>query len=236
MKPRTISFTLVILSALTFVLYSCRHEALPNPGGGTTGGLNNGGGTTGGGPVDTTICFEAQILPLYQSNCAMAGCHDAVTQKEGYNLTSYAGITARGISPGNASRSKLYTILSNGMPPQGYTPLTADQKALIARWINQGAKNTTNCNTCDTTQFAYAANIKPLMSTYCTGCHGGATPSGTIDLTTYANVQTQANNGKLYGSVAHLAGFSAMPKNAAQMSDCQIKVIQKWVQAGAPNN
>jgi uncharacterized membrane protein len=240
MKTRTISLSLVILSALTIILFSCRHEILPIPGGGSTGGGGTtGGGTTGGGgtTTDTTVCFESQILPLYQSSCAMAGCHDAATQKEGYNLTTYAGITARGISPGNPSKSRLYTILSGSMPPRGYTAMTADQKAIIAKWISQGAKNTTGCNSgCDTTQFAFAANIKPILSTYCNGCHSGTSASAGIDLSTYAGVLVVANNGKLYGSVAHLTGYFAMPQGAAQLSACQIRIIQKWVQAGAANN
>lgn len=239
MKTRTISLSLVILSALTFILYSCRHEVLPTPGGGNTGGGGNGGGNNGGGTVDTTVCFESQVLPIYQTYCGIPnkGCHDAAARAEGYNLTTYAGITARGISPGNPNKSKLYTIISNGMPPNGYTAPSADQKAIIAKWISQGAKNTTNCNNgCDTTQFNYAANIKPILSTYCNGCHGGTSPSGAIDLTTIGGVQAVANNGKLYGSVAHLSGYVAMPQGASKLSDCQIRIIQKWVQAGAANN
>lgn len=233
MKTRTISLSLVILSALTFILYSCRHEALPNPNGGGSGG----GGTGGGGSSDTTVCFESQILPLYQSSCAMAGCHDATTHTEGYNLTTYAGITARGISPGKPSNSKLYTILSNGMPPSGYTPLSADQKAIISKWISQGAKNTTGCNnSCDTSQFAFTANVQPIMNTYCKGCHSSTNASGGYDLSSHAGVLNALTKKRLLGSIRHEAGFVAMPQGAAQLSACQIRIIEKWADAGAPNN
>jgi hypothetical protein len=55
-------------------------------------------------------------------------------------------------------------------------------------------------------------------------------------LANYAGILAQANNGKLLGTINHLSGYSAMPKNQPQMSACERTVIQKWVQAGANNN
>jgi uncharacterized membrane protein len=227
-------------AALTMfiIMTSCRHEPLPIfPDNGGGGGGNGGGGTT---PPSTAICFESQVLPLYQSNCAMAGCHDAISHAEGYVLDSYLNITKRGISPGKPNSSKLYTILSNGMPPRGYTPLTALQKGVIAQWITEGAKNTTNCNTsCDTTQFAYAANISPLIQLHCNGCHSTASAAGSgasIILDNHTDLQNYANNGRLMGSLNHLAGYSAMPKGQNQLDACELRIIQKWKDAGTPNN
>jgi hypothetical protein len=48
-------------------------------------------------------------------------------------------------------------------------------------------------------------------------------------------VSSIANN-KLLGSLKHLSGFSAMPKNASQLSLCDITAIEKWIAAGYPNN
>jgi hypothetical protein len=49
-------------------------------------------------------------------------------------------------------------------------------------------------------------------------------------------VRTVALNGKLYGSIAHQAGFSPMPKNGAKLSDCEITQVQRWIAAGSLNN
>jgi hypothetical protein len=238
MKTRTAVLSLMSIFLSTILVVSCKHEPFPvfaPASGGGTGGPGNGGGTT---PPSTGICFESQVLPLFQSNCAKSGCHDAASGAEGYVLIDYTSITKRGISPGNPNSSKLYTVLSRSMPPRGYTALTAQQQGIIAQWITEGAKNTTNCNSgsCDTTKFAYGANIKPLMQTYCNGCHSGTTPSGNIDLGSYSPTSVVAKNGKLYGSVAHLSGFIAMPQGAAQLSACELRIIKKWVDAGAPNN
>lgn len=194
------------------------------------------------GPVaNNGVCFESDILPLFQTNCAKSGCHDAITHEEGFVLDSYSNIVKKGIVPGKANSSKLYEVLfksgSDKMPPLPNADLTADQKNLIGKWINEGAKNTTNCgSSCDSNQFKYAANIAPLMNTYCVGCHGGTAPSGNINLSIYNGVRQQAISGRLVGSVSHAPGFSAMPKSANKLSACQIAQISKWVNAGSLNN
>lgn len=225
-------FTAVVLIITVFVINSCKHEVpvltvdttpIPGPV------ANNG------------VCFESEILPLFQSNCAKSGCHDAATHTEDLILDSYANIMRKDIIPGKADNSKLYRVLfetgKDKMPPVPNADLTAAQKALIGKWINEGAKNTVNCNnTCDSNQFKYGANISIIINNYCTGCHSGTAASGNIDLSTYNTVKIQAANGRLVGAVTHAAGYSAMPKNANKLSDCQITQIKKWVAAGALNN
>ncbi len=229
---KNLIITVTVWGALLVAFNSCKHEVpvlkvdpAPQPG-----------------PVPNNgVCFQSDILPLFQSNCAKSGCHDAATHEENLVLDSYANIMLRYVSPGNADGSKLYRVLfetgKKKMPPLPNADLTTAQKALIAKWINEGAKNTVNCaSTCDSTQFKFGATINPVIVTYCTGCHSGTAASGGIDLSTYANIKVQATNGRLVGAVTHAAGFSAMPKDAAKLSDCQITQIKKWVAAGAINN
>lgn len=230
------SFLLLVVSILFF--YACKHEIVFQ---------NNGGGTGGGGgiPPPTTNCnpdsvyFVNQILPILSSNCTMSGCHDNITHAEGVNLTGYTNIM-RQVVAGNAANSKLYKsiIKTNNeiMPPPPMAPLTATQKALVQKWINQGAKNNSCIGSCDTAIFTYSGAVKPIMDNKCVGCHNPTNPGGNIDLSTYNPVKTTALNGKLYGSVAQQAGYSPMPKNGAKLSDCEIRQIQKWIGAGSQNN
>jgi hypothetical protein len=229
----------VLLGLVMLGVYACVHDPFPpvpppvevNPG-------NNYGGTT----ADCNyigVCFESSVLPIFQSGCAKSGCHDANTTND-YNLTTYETIMRKGIVPGNATDSKLWKVtgLSGDdlMPPPPNAMLTQAQRDSIAKWINEGAKNTTKCNcSCDTTKFAYTANIRPLMDGYCVGCHSAASPGGNIVLTTYNDVKTIALNNKLIGTVTHTIGYSPMPKGG-KLSECQIILIKKWVGAGAPNN
>ena len=123
------------------------------------------------------------------------------------------------------------------MPPAPKPDLTTVQKNIIARWIREGALNTTNCiATCDSNQFKFSSNIQPLLQNHCTGCHSGPAPPNGIDLTAYAGVSVVALNGLLYGVTAHLPGFDPMPKGSGQLSVCEIIQIKKWIQAGSLNN
>lgn len=225
-------FFYLLAALLPFIalMHACKHEpmtlatTLPP----VTGGTNE-------------VCFQSDILPLFQSNCAKSGCHDAASHKDDYVFDSYANIIKKDIIPGNATNSKVYKVLfetgNDRMPPPPNTDLTSAQKALIGRWINEGARNTVSCGiSCDTTQFKYGANISLILGTYCLGCHSGGSPSAGINLSTWTGVNQVAISGRLVGAVTHAPGFAPMPNGSNKLSDCQITQIKKWVAAGALNN
>src|SRR5689334_5881853 len=82
-----------ILAILIMFLFSCKHEPVSlvaNDG-------NANGGSNGGPGPDTTVypetpCdadsvyFANTVLPLFISNCAKSGCHDAASHQEGIIL------------------------------------------------------------------------------------------------------------------------------------------------------
>lgn len=221
------------VSTLIIIAGSCIHDSFIDPT-----SLNNGEISTPGCTTSGTVCFESSVLPIFLSSCARSGCHDAATHEEGYVLDNYSNIVRKGIKPGDANDSKLYEVLfksgDDRMPPDA--PLSQAQKDSIAAWINQGAKNTVNCNcSCDPAKFTYAAIIQPIITNQCVGCHKPGSLGGNIDLSTYSLVKVQVDNGKLLGSVTQSVGYSAMPKGS-KLSDCQIIQIKNWISAGAPNN
>jgi hypothetical protein len=88
---------------------------------------------------------------------------------------------------------------------------------------------------CDTASVTYSGTVKPMIEQQCLSCHSGAQPSGGIDLSTYAAVKVQADNGQLYGAIAHLEGFQPMPQGS-KLSNCDISKVKIWVDASAPQN
>lgn len=188
-----------------------------------------------------TVYFTNDVLPLLQSSCAMSGCHDINTAREGVILTDYNRIIITGrVKPGNASGSKIYEAITEGgeerMPPPPAAAFTTDQKALIAKWINQGAKNNACVDSnCDSLNVTFSGTVMPIIQTNCAGCHSGSSPSGGISLTGYTGVETIASTGQLMGTIKHLTGYPAMPPSG-QLTDCQIAQINKWITNGKPNN
>lgn len=88
---------------------------------------------------------------------------------------------------------------------------------------------------CDSINVTYSSTISSIISNYCQGCHNASTASGGIVLNNYSQVNSNAVNGKLIGTVKQLSGYVAMPPGS-KLSDCDIAKLQKWVNDGAPNN
>ena len=143
-----------IVALVLLASIACKHQMVV-PGTSTTPIIITNPGT-GGTSVSDTVCFNSQVLPLYQSYCASAGCHSAASASAGVITTDYFNIM-KGIRANSPNSSKYYTILSNGMPPRGSPQMTAAQIATIQKWITQGALNTVCVTTtCDSTKTTYS--------------------------------------------------------------------------------
>ena len=100
----------------------------------------------------SAFTFEKDILPIVKAKCIR--CHAGVEPEAGLNLTSPSSLLTGGNS-GAALRiraaefSLLYEMVSSGrMPPVGQK-LTAAEKGVIRKWINDGAKGVSNAHTID---------------------------------------------------------------------------------------
>src|SRR5436853_227708 len=93
-----------------------------------------------------TVDFDADIRPILSKNCQ--GCHQGGAAPADLHLDTPAGVLTGSISgkvivPGKAAESLLVKRISAKtgvvMPPTG-RPLAESEIALIAAWIDQGAK------------------------------------------------------------------------------------------------
>ena len=211
-------------------------------------------GDNSGYPIDTTgngipcnpdsVYFNQQILPILTSNCAMSGCHDVASHEEGVILNNYQNTRNTGqISLSNPANSKLYKVLNDNdpedrMPPAPMSALPVEQRALILKWIQQGAQNLSCEADCDTSNVKFSSSVLPIIESRCKGCHSGSSPQGGIALTNYTQVKATVNNGSLWGSITHAGGFTAMPYPAgnARIPECDIRKIRIWIDNGSPND
>jgi hypothetical protein len=225
---KTLIYTLTA-GLLTLVLAdACKHDPIE-----PTSQTTTTSGTTNGNPTPTdSVCFNTQILPFFISTCGSSGCHSATNPQKGYNLTTYAGIM-QGIVAFKPAEGKIMDAINDGeMPPAG--PLTATQKALLVKWISEGATQRNCINTCDTNNVTYTQHVAPLVQTYCVGCHNGSSGSGGVNLNSYAAVKNETQNGKLICSVLQSAGCSPMPKSGPKLSFCDIRKFELWKASGCP--
>ena len=91
---------------------------------------------------------------------------------------------------------------------------------------------------CDTAGApTWSGTIVPIMQAHCAlpGCHvpGG---QGTGDYNTWAGLHAKVVDGTLIPSIEWAPNAIAMPAEGTKLSDCDIAIIVRWVNAGAPNN
>lgn len=88
---------------------------------------------------------------------------------------------------------------------------------------------------CDTlAAVTYTAAIAPIMVGNCaiSGCHTGVNPTGGLLLNTYGQVKAIADDGRLESRV--LVQKNMPP--TGPLTPCEQEAIQKWINAGAPEN
>ena len=233
-------FVFLTLFLFFILIWSCKHEpeklagpAPPGPGPPDP---------PIGNPCDPdTVYFERDLLPILQSTCAQPGCHDAITMEDGVRLTDYNSVMqTTEVEPFNPGESKIYKVITEDepddrMPPQPANPMSAENIDLVYKWIAQGAQNLfCDEEECDTLDVTYTTPVSGIIQKHCLGCHNDNNMLGGLSLQGYNNVATVASDGRLLGVVRHEAGFPAMPKNSAQISDCKILQLEIWTNNGTP--
>jgi len=181
-----------------------------------------------------SIYFYNDVVPIFVNNCAFSGCHSPISLSDYDDIINIGDVTL-----GDTNNSYIYSLITSTdintrMPPAPKDALPRAQIDKIGKWIMQGA-NPNACNDCDETKFSFNANVLPIIVKNCQGCHGDKDPTGGISLTNYFKIKIQVNNGKLMGSLNHANGFVSMPPSG-KMPDCQINVIQNWINNGANND
>lgn len=225
-----VAFAAFVISLLVFIV-ACKHDApIPEPSNEPIVSLDC--------PSDT-VYFQNTILPILISNCAMSGCHDQVSAREGIILTDYVqAINTGSIQPGNAKHSELYEAITDFnsddiMPPSNYGSLTSEEINAIKTWIDQGAINNM-CGKCDTNNFTFSSGVWPIVESNCQGCHTNATQeNGMHQFNNWQDIV--ADSEAFWGSILGI-DYSPMPQNSNGLNDCQKTIIRKWLDSGAPNN
>lgn len=147
--------------------------------------------------------FTKVVAPILVAKCGRCHIND---RKGGFSAASYAslmqGVADAGVVvlPGNSRGSRIIEVIESGDMPRDGLKITADERQVIERWINDGAKfdgdnpstslarlagpaaaNTTlqPAKALDVLAatgketVSFAGQIAPVLARECLGCHGG---------------------------------------------------------------
>ena len=85
-----------------------------------------------------------------------------------------------------------------------------------------------------TANITYNGNIKSIMSSFCTSCHGSPTTNGApMSLTTYSQVKSALENRGLVNRINSIT--NPMPQSGL-MSQSNRDLIQQWIDDGLLEN
>ena len=89
---------------------------------------------------------------------------------------------------------------------------------------------------CDTTIVTWEHPIRDILATYCVECHNEDLAYSGVRHDVYELELIVVNDGRLNGVVNHLPGYPQMPYQRPKLPDCELLLINIWLERGAPEN
>jgi hypothetical protein len=172
------------------------------------------------------VSFRNEVVPIVTAG--PCGCHNN-------------GIGTRAVQFSHAdtifydailSRLSLFQTWVNGgtHPGGGVIDFSANEKAIIKNWIDQGAQDDAAGACAAVGSPKYTINIVPIYNTSCKGstCHGGLGP--VLD---YNRFTTAANRTALT-TMMNSGGSNGHPGGPISLSSCTINIFKDWIAQGQP--
>ncbi len=89
---------------------------------------------------------------------------------------------------------------------------------------------------CDTTIITWEQPIEEILAKNCVECHNENLNYRGVRHDTYELELIVVNDGRLNGVVNHLPGYPQMPYQRPQLPECELQLINLWLDRGAPEN
>ena len=192
--------------------------------------------------------FEGQVLPLLKARCL--SCHSARVKQGGLSLETRddlltGGKTGAAIMPGNAVDSLLMSLVMTGKMPMGGKALSADEVAMLRRWIEAGALK--QGEQVVTRLVAEREVLGPVLGAKCLVCHGRREQRAGLDLRTRASMLRGGKSGPAIvpgqpdeSLLVKRIASQQMPPPALQEQYCvrtvdsgELEKLKQWIAQGA---
>ena len=89
---------------------------------------------------------------------------------------------------------------------------------------------------CDTSNVTWDSRISAIMEANCVICHGEDLSYNGVRHDSYESEMIVVNDGRLRGVVNHFDGYVKMPKDRGKLPECELLLINTWLDNGAPEN
>ncbi|MFN8348990.1 MAG: hypothetical protein U0X91_28580 [Spirosomataceae bacterium] len=133
-----------------------------------------------------------------------------------------------GSQPESFKQSPLYTLTVGGV--------VIFLIAFFQSCINEKPKS--DVQPCNNKIISFANDVKPILIKSCYSCHDNRNHFGGCKLEDFTDVQNWVSSGELQYSIYYDTDNIPIPKmpKGGKLSECDITVINNWVNQGAENN
>lgn len=193
------------------------------------------------------LVYERDVRPIFRDKCF--SCHGPEASKAGLRLDRPADLQRGGESGkvvvgGQIDESYLWELVDGEqMPPADQTPLSAEQRALIRRWIEQGARFATPV----AKEEVRFQQVQPILLLRCAACHGAQRQEGGLDVRTEASLRRGgrsgpaliAGDGKSSLLLRRIHAGEMPPKrrlveaSTKPIEPHEIELLERWITDGA---
>jgi hypothetical protein len=89
---------------------------------------------------------------------------------------------------------------------------------------------------CDTTNITWNSKVSAILQKNCVSCHGPDLSYNGVRHDSYTTELVVVRDGRLRGVINHNDGFARMPKDRGKLPECELKILNIWLDNGAPEN
>lgn len=100
--------------------------------------------------------------------------------------------------------------------------------------VNNNEEDLYGIKPCDTTDVTWESPVREILRQYCVMCHGPSYAAKGVRHDSYESEKIVINDGRLRGVINHLPGYSKMPKDRGKLPECELNILNTWLDNGAP--
>ena len=155
-----------------------------------------------------------------------------------------AAVTPPATAMSPAAPTAVAVAASNTPAPSASTPLAVPSTARPATNTPASVHLTTTATALPQAgAVSFSRDVLPIFQSVCVKCHGGENTNVSLVLKSYADVMQGSENGSVIepgksadSLLVQLITEGKMPKKGPKLLPAQIRIITRWVDAGAPDN
>ncbi len=191
--------------------------------------------------------LTTDALKILKSKCG--NCHSADNRKAELDLSSVEAILKGGesgaIMAKNYEESLLWEMISNElMPPEEEPQLTAEERDLLKRWLEQSKFSATPPKAIS------QWDVLPVLQLRCVICHGKTVAEAGLDLRSHASILKGGKSGPAIVAGRPEESLLLQRIHAGEMppkrriveasikviTETEVQLLEQWIAAGAPND